>query len=73
MYPDCLGIKGFVLSGQRHLRNKEKYSGQHILDRDVLYNKLHLSPILLQRDCTQAKKKSKCGLGGGAHTLEKRM
>ena len=38
MYPHSLDNSGvfLVFNVQRHLRNKEKYSGQHILDRNVL-------------------------------------
>ena len=36
MYPHCLDNSFLVFNVQRHLRNKEKYSGQHILHRNVL-------------------------------------
>ena len=35
MYPHSLDNSFLVFNVKRHLRNKEKYSGQHILDRNV--------------------------------------
>ena len=35
MYPHSLDNSFLVFNVQRHLRNEEKYSGQHILDRNV--------------------------------------